>query len=92
MSLFYGTKPPEEIKPKPPELDAEELEKIQDESEHLADIIRNAVIDIKRKKQTQRIDGAEVYHNLNAIIRAINTANDAIDRAIENQEKKGGRV
>ena len=87
MSLYYGTKPPEELKPevKPPELDAEALEEIRDESEHLEEMIRAAVTEIKRNKQTQRIDGAEVYHRLNEIIKAIKPANGIIDRVIEKQ-------
>ncbi len=87
MPLYYGTKPPEEIKPEtePPELDAEALEEIRSENEKLTEMIRAAVTEIKRNKQTQRIDGAEVYHRLNEIIKAIKPANSIIDRIIENQ-------
>lgn len=87
MPLYFGTKPPEEIKTEtePPELDAEALEEIRNETDKLAEMIRAAVTEIKRNKQTQRIDGAEVYHRLNEIIRAINPANIIIDRIIEKQ-------
>lgn len=87
MPLYYGTKPPEEIKPEtePPELDAEALEEIQNESEHLAELIKNEVVEMKHNKQTQRTDGLEIYHLLNNINKAIGRANVTIDRIIENQ-------
>lgn len=87
MPLYYGTKPPEEIKPeaKPPELDAEKLEEIQGESEHLAEMIKAELIEMKHKKQTQRIDGGEVYYLLNNVNKAIRYASERINRVIENQ-------
>ena len=85
MPLHYGTTP-EENKTviEPPELDADALAEIQDESERLAEMIKNVLVRIKRNKQTQRQDGAKVYHQLNDVNKAIRNADATITRIIEN--------
>lgn len=87
MPLYYGTMPPEGIKPEtePPELDTEKLDEIRDESEHLTELIKTELIEMKHNKQTQRIDGSEMYHLLNNINKAIRITNEMIDRLINSK-------
>ena len=80
MPLYYGTKPEEtQEHQEPPKLDIEILDEIQSENEHLAELIKKELIEIKHNKQIQTVDGAEIYHKLIAISKAIKGANESID-------------
>ena len=61
------------------EIDRDKLNEIRDECDHLSEVLKAELIEIKQNKQQQTELGAEVYHKLKNGYTALNSIIDKID-------------
>ena len=62
------------------DIDREKLAEIMDEADHLAEVLRLELISMKQQHKQAAQPGRDIYHKLSAIYKAIQAADDTINR------------